>query len=79
MVIERNDTMAKVVDGRLYLPLEEGQTSNQRKVLHPETNAANVLVGDGSKNLEEVLGQQIVISEEKPANAGLWFNITKRS
>ena len=71
--------MSKIVDGRIYLPLEDGETSSDRKVLHPETNAANVLVGDGTKTLEQVLGQQIVISEEQPSNAGLWFNITRRS
>lgn len=69
--------MAKVVDGRIYLPAEDGENAADRKVLHPETNAANVLVGDGSKTLEDVLGEQIVVSSEKPTNAGLWLNITE--
>lgn len=69
--------MAKVVDGRIYLPAEDGENASDRKVLHPETNAANVLVGDGSKTLEDVLGEQIVVSSEKPTNAGLWLNITE--
>lgn len=71
--------MSTVVDGRIYLPLGAGDGIDDRKVLHPETNASNVLVGDGSKNLEEVLGQQVVISETKPDSAGLWLKITRTS
>lgn len=69
--------MAKVVDGRIYLPAEDGESAENRKVLHPETNDANVLVGNGTKTLRDVLGEQIVISSEKPVNAGLWLNITE--
>lgn len=71
--------MARVVDGRLYLPLEEGETIDQRKVFHPETNSENVLTHGGNSTLEETLNEQIIISEEKPKKAVLWFNITKKS
>lgn len=40
--------MAQVINSRMYMPLEEGETAATRKVMHPETNSSQVMI-DPSK------------------------------
>ena len=54
--------MSNVVNSRLYLPLEDGENTDDRKVMHPETNIEQVLVPqkDGTtKNLKEFIGKKV--------------------
>lgn len=45
----------EVIDGRIYFPPEEKTRPNERKVLHPETNADSVLCDNGDKTLSDYL------------------------
>jgi len=36
--------MSNVVNSRLYLPLEDGENTDDRKVMHPETNTSQIII-----------------------------------
>ena len=62
--------MVEVVEGgRLYFPPEDENHPDDRKVMHPETDAQQVIMGNGQK-LEEVMktGRMIVSAGQKQKN-----------
>lgn len=65
-----------IENGRIYLPAENEEKPNERKVMHPETSSDQVLMGADGETLKEFLGPQTKISEQKPAKACLWAQIT---
>lgn len=36
--------MATVINSRMHMPLEEGESAANRKVMHPETNSSQVMI-----------------------------------
>lgn len=65
--------MADVVQGRIYLPPTDESNPTDRDVLHPETNAENVLMNVGTNNdqtvkLSEVLDNVVHITSTGQAS-----------
>lgn len=65
-----------IENGRIYLPAENKDKPNERKVMHPETSADQVLMDADGETLKEFLGPQTVIAEQQPTKACLWAQIT---
>lgn len=71
--------MVEVVEGgRLYFPPEDENHPDDRKVMHPETDAQQVIMGNGQK-LEEVMKTgRMIVSSEQPTEPCIWAE-TKES
>lgn len=65
-----------VENARLYMPAEDPTKPNERTVMHPETNADQVIMGADGQTLREHLGLQVTVSAEDPKKEGLWAQIT---
>lgn len=66
-----------VENGRMYLPAENSEKPNERKVMHPETNADQVMMNASGESLSQFLGPQTVLSEVQPEKTGvIWAQIT---
>jgi hypothetical protein len=72
--------MTEVVEGsRLYFPPEDPVNApDDRKVMHPETDASQVLMADGSTLEESLGGGGIVVSDTKPETACIWAKVTEK-
>lgn len=71
--------IANVENARLHLPAADPAKPNERTVLHPETNAEQVLMNASGTALKDFLGPQIIISETKPEveeGSVLWAQVT---
>ncbi len=61
-----------VKGGRLYFPPEDENKPDDRKVMHPETDAAQVVMGNG-KTLEETMKSgRLIVSDEQPTDPCIW-------
>lgn len=61
-----------VKGGRLYFPPEDENKPDDRKVMHPETDSAQVVMGNG-KTLEETMKSgRLIVSDEQPTDPCIW-------
>ena len=68
--------MVEVIEGgRLYFPPEDENKPDERKVMHPETDAEQVFMKNGRTLEEEVSSGKLIVSVEKPEQACLWGHI----
>ncbi len=68
--------MLEVVEGgRLYFPPEDENKPDDRKVMHPETDAGQVLMANGNRLEDEMKTGKLIMSSEKPEQACLWGHI----
>lgn len=65
-----------IENGRIYLPAENKDKPNERKVMHPETSADQVIMDAAGTKLSDHLGPQIVVAEQNPGKACLWAQVT---
>lgn len=67
-----------VRNGTLFLPAEDPTKPHDREVMHPLTNAEQVLMdpNDKDNNLKNYLGLQVVLSQNDPGRPCLWAQIT---
>lgn len=65
-----------VENGRIYLPAENPDKPNERTAMHPETNADQVIMNADGQTLNEFLGPQMIVSEDKPSRTCIWGQIT---
>ena len=65
--------MNEVVEGgRLYFPPENENKPDDRKVMHPETDAQQVIMGNG-QTLENVMKSgRMIVSETQPTEPCIW-------
>lgn len=68
--------LTDVENSRLYLPAENADKPNDRKAIHPETNADQVIMNTDGDTLSEFLGPQTILSSEQPQRACIWAQIT---
>lgn len=69
--------MTGIVEGaRLYFPPDDPVNApDDRNIMHPETDAEQVLMGNG-KTLAESFTSGIVVSDTKPESACIWARVT---
>lgn len=68
--------MVEVVEGgRLYFPPEDENNPDDRKVMHPETDAEQVLMKNGETLEQNLKTGKIIISADKPEQPCLWGQI----
>lgn len=69
--------MANVVNSRLYLPLEDGETVDNRKVMHPETNTSQIIIDPealpnyGGQNITEYVDDTVHLVKTGVTDANL--------
>lgn len=65
-----------IENGRIYLPAEDPEKPNERKVMHPETSTDQVIADADGTTLTEHLGPQVRIAEQKPTKSCVWAQVT---
>lgn len=68
--------ITNVENGRIYLPAENPEKPNERTAMHPETNGDQVIMNADGQTLNEFVGPQIIIAEDKPPRSCIWGQIT---
>lgn len=71
--------MIEVVEGgRLYFPPEDENKPDERKVMHPETDAGQVLMANGNNLEDEMKSGRLIVGVEKPSQPCMWAHIVSQ-
>ena len=61
-----------VKGGRLYFPPEDPNKPDDRDVMHPETDAAQVVMGNGITLEETMKNGRLIVSDDQPTDSCIW-------